>query len=126
MYSVINAFDPKEIISVTVGGGDGSGFWEMKAKMRSILEVDVAERNASPLDDSVAEPIVRHFGFVIAEHYFSPAGPLQYVHAHVDGEHTDYDDSKKMSAEPAKLIDKAAARRDKLTEERRKKRELTG
>jgi hypothetical protein len=121
MYSVVNAFDPKEIISVAVGGGDGGTFEETKAKMRSILDIDVEERNASPLDDIVEKSIVRHFGFVIAEDDFSPAGPLKYVPASVDGEKTDYDDFVTMSAELAQLIAEAAARRDKLTEERRKK-----
>jgi hypothetical protein len=121
MYTVVNAFDPKEIISVAVGGGGGGTFEEMKSKMKSILDIDVKERDASPLDDIVEESIVRHFGLVIAEDDFSPAGPLEYVTPSVDGEHTDYDEFVKMSAELAQLIAEAAGRRDKLTEERRKK-----
>jgi hypothetical protein len=121
MYTVVNAFDPREIISVAMGGGGGGTFEEMKSKMKSILDIDVKERNASPLDDIVEESIVRHFGLVIAEDDFSPAGPLEYVTPSVDGEHTDYDEFVKMSAELAQLITEAAGRRDRLTEERRKK-----
>ena len=53
MYTVVNAFDPREIISVALGGGGGGDFEEMKAKMKSILDIDVKERNASPLDDII-------------------------------------------------------------------------
>jgi hypothetical protein len=121
MYTVVNAFDPKEIISVAIVGGGGGSFEEMKSKMKSILDIDVRERNASPLDDIVEESIVRHFGLVIAEDDFSPAGPLEYVTPSVDGEHTDYGEFVKMSAELAQLIAEAAGRRDRLTEERKKK-----
>jgi hypothetical protein len=121
MYTVVNAFDPKEIISVAVGGAGGGAFEDMKSKMKSILDIDIKERQASPLDDIVEESIVRHFGLVIAEDDFSPAGPLEYVAPSVDGEHTDYGEFVKMSAELAQLIAEAAGRRDRLTEERRKK-----
>jgi hypothetical protein len=120
MYTVVNAFDPRELISVAVGGG-GGGFEEMKSKMKSILDIDVKERNASPLDDIVEETIVRHFGLVIAEDDFSPAGPLQYVAPSVDGVKTNYDEFVKMSSELAQLIAAAAKKRDHLTEERKKK-----
>lgn len=121
MYTVVNAFDPKEIISVAIGGGGGGTFEEMMSKMKSILDIDIKERQASPLDDIVEESIVRHFGLVIAEDDFSPAGPLEYVTPSVDGEHTDYGEFVKMSAELAQLITEAAGRRDRLTEERKKK-----
>ena len=122
MYTVVNAFDPKEIISVAIGGGGGGSFEEMKSKMKSILDIDVRERDKSPLDDIVEESIVRHFGLVIAEDDFSPAGALEYVAPSVDGEHTDYGEFVNMSAELAQLIADAARRRDRLTEERKKKR----
>jgi hypothetical protein len=121
MYTVVNAFDPKEIISVAIGGGGGGSFEEMKSKMKSILDIDVRERDKSPLDDIVEESIVRHFGLVIAEDDFSPAGALEYVAPSVDGEHTDYGEFVKMSAELAQLIAEATGRRDRLTEERKKK-----
>jgi hypothetical protein len=121
MYTVVNAFDPKEIISVAVGGGGGGTFEGMKSKMKSILDIDVRERDASPLDDIVEESIARHFGLVIAEDDFSSAGPLEYVIPSVDGEHTDYDEFVKMSGEVAQLIVEAAEKRDRLTEKRKKK-----
>ena len=121
MYTVVNAFDPRELISIAVGGGGGGDFEEMKSKMKSILDIDVKEGNASPLDDIVEESIVRHFGLVVAEDDFSPAGHLEYVTPSVDGEHTDYGEFVKMSAELAQFIAEAAGRRDRLTEERKKK-----
>jgi hypothetical protein len=93
----------------------------MKSKMKSILDIDLKERNASPLDDIVEETIVRHFGLVIAEDDFSPAGVLQYVAPSVDGVRTDYGEFVKMSAELAGLIAEAARKRDLLTEERKKR-----
>jgi len=120
MYTVVNAFDPRELISVAVGGEAGVDFEEMKSKMKSILEIDLEERNANPLDDIVEESIVRHFGLVIAEDDFSPAGPLQYIAPSVDGVGTDYSEFLKMSAKLAELIAEAAKKRDLLTEERKK------
>jgi len=80
----------------------------MKSKMKSILDIDLKERDASPLDDIVEEPIVSHFGLVIAEDDFSPAGPLQYVTPSVDGVKSDYDEFVKMSSALAQLIALAA------------------
>lgn len=121
MYTVVNAFDPRELISVAVGIEGGGDFEEMKSKMKSILDIDLKERNASPLDDIVEEPIARHFGLVIAEDDFSPAGALQYVAPTVDGYRTDYGEFLKMSAELAELIAEAARKRDRLTEERKRR-----
>ncbi len=120
MYTVVNAFDPRELISVAVGGGGGGDFEEMKSKMKSILDIDLKERNASPLDDIVEESIVRHFGLVIAEDDFSSVGHLQYLMPSVDGVKTDYGEFVRMSAELAELLAEAAKKRDRLTEERKK------
>jgi len=92
----------------------------MKATMKSLVDTDVKERNASPLDDIVEETIVRHFGLVIAEDDFSPAGRLEYVDPSVDGQQSNYDEYVKMSGELAQLLAQAAARRDELTEQRKK------
>ncbi|HOO78704.1 MAG TPA: ROK family protein [bacterium] len=119
MYTVVNAFDPQEIISVAVGGGDGGDFERMKTRMEAVLAIDVRERNASPLDDIVEDTIIRHFGLVIAEDDFSPAGPLAYVPPAVDGEVSDYGKFVQMSAELARLIQAAAKKRDDLTRRRR-------
>ena len=123
MYTVINAFDPKEIISVAVISGGSAGYEEMKSKLQSMLVTDVKERNASPLDDIVEESIVRHFGLVIAEDDFSPADALQYVAPTVDGQKSDYGEFVRMSSEMAQFIAEAGAKRDKLTAERNKNRE---
>lgn len=88
--------------------------------MKALFGIDVKERNASPLDDIVEETIVRHFGLVIAEDDFSAAGHLTYAAPSVDGEHTDYGEFVKMSAELAQLIAEASKKRDMLTEERKK------
>ena len=43
MYTVVNAFDPRELISVAVGGDDTADFREMKSKM-SHLKGSVYEK----------------------------------------------------------------------------------
>lgn len=122
MYTVVNAFDPHELISVAVGGDDTADFREMKSKMQSILNIDLKERNSSPLDDIVEENIVRHFGLVIAEDDFSSAGELQYVPPNVAGVPSDYREFVQMSAELSQLIGTAAKKRDQLTEARKKRK----
>ena len=122
MYTVVNAFDPRELISVAVGGDDTGDFREMKSKMQSILDIDLKERNASPLDDIVEEKIVRHFGLVIAQDDFSSAGELQYVPPNVAGVTSDYHAFVQMSEELSQLIGAAANKRDQLTEERKKRK----
>jgi hypothetical protein len=122
MYTVVNAFDPRELISVAVGGDDTGDFREMKSKMQSILDIDLKERNASPLDDIVEEKIVRHFGLVIAQDDFSSAGELQYVPPNVAGVPSDYQAFVQMSEELSQLIGAAAKKRDQLTEERKKRK----
>ena len=126
MYAVVNAFDPRELISVAVGGGGGGDFEEMKSRMKSILNIDLKERNASPLDDIVEESIVRHFGLVVAEDDFSPAGRLKYVAPSVDGVETDYCEFVRMSDELTQLIAEAAGKRDRMTEERKRRNRKTG
>ena len=120
MYSVVNAFDPREIISVAVCGDDSGDFAGMKEKLEEALAIDVRERNASPLDDIVEDTIVRHFGLVIAEDDFSPAGSLPYVEPAVGGVPSDYDEFVRWSGELAALIAAAAGQRDELTAARKK------
>lgn len=122
MYTVVNAFDPRELISVAVGGDDTADFREMKSKMQSILNIDLKERNSSPLDDIVEENIVRHFGLVIAEDDFSSAGELQYISPNVAGVPSDYREYVEMSAELSQIIGAAAKKRDQLTEARKKRK----
>lgn len=122
MYTVVNAFDPRELISVAVGGDEDGGFEEMESKMRSILQIDLKERNASPLDDIVEENIVRHFGLVISEDDFSSPGQLTCVPPSVGGKPSDYADYVKWSGQLAGLIAAAGRQRDALTEERKKRK----
>ena len=121
MYTVVNTLilerSSPSPSAVEMAGIRGDGIRKI---LKSILDIDVKERNASPLDDIIEESIVRHFGLVIAEDDFSPAGPLKYVTPSVDGEHTDYDEFVKMSADLAQLIKEASGRRDRLTEDKEK------
>ncbi|MGZ8875684.1 MAG: ROK family protein [Halobacteriota archaeon] len=72
LYTVINAFDPREIIVI--------GFVEMDAgdDPMAILRIDVKERRENPLDAVIEPEIGREFGILVAEDDFSAAGALEY------------------------------------------------
>jgi hypothetical protein len=93
-----------------VGGNEEGGFEEMESKMRSILQIDLRERNASPLDDIVEENIVRHWGLVISEDDFSASGALTYVPPSVGGKPSDYTDFVKWSGQLARLSHRSSKR----------------
>ncbi|MGZ8892188.1 MAG: ROK family protein [Halobacteriota archaeon] len=83
LYTVINAFDPREIIVI--------GFVEMDAgdDPMAILRIDVKERRENPLDAVIEPEIGREFGILVAEDDFSAAGALEYRPPSVKGEETD-------------------------------------
>lgn len=107
MYTVVNAFNPREIISIGILDGE-------LMELFSALQIDVKDRLANPLDDVIESIIVRNFGVVTAVDDFSPKGELSFTPAAVNGELTDYrklsDVLKKISDE----IQKASKERDQM------------
>lgn len=77
MYTVVNAFNPREIISIGIINTELS-------QVPDLLNIDVLQRLQNPLDDVIEETIVRHFGIVAAEDDFSSAGNLPYKPSEID------------------------------------------
>lgn len=107
MYTVINAFKPQEIISIGILDGE-------LMKLFKVMQIDVKDRLANPLDDVIETTIVRNFGVVAAIDDFSADGALTYVPPSVDGELTDYSKIESVLNVIANEISKASVERDKL------------
>ncbi len=107
MYTVVNAFNPREIISI--------GIVDLNEKqLVKALEIEVKDRLANPLDDIIESTIIRNFGIVTAVDDFSPEGPLKYIEPQVDGQPTDYNELATLLETVATEIRKASAERDRL------------
>lgn len=107
MYTVVNAFNPREIISIGIMDG-------CLDDLQKGLDIDVKDRLANQLDDIIESTIVRQFGIVTAVDDFSPTGKLDYILPQVDGKTTDYNQLAGVLEEIAKSIREASDRRDKL------------
>lgn len=81
-------------------------------QMPSLLQIDVTERLANPLDDVVEQQIVRHFGVVAAEDDFSPAGILEYRPPSVDGKAVNFAEIEGLLSAIKEMITKASQDRD--------------
>jgi hypothetical protein len=106
LYTVINAFDPREIIVI--------GFVETDAgnDPMSILRIDVKERLENPLDAVIEPEIGREFGILVSEDDFAAAGALEYHPPSVKGQETDLNEIAAGLAEAKRLVAQAAAERD--------------
>lgn len=78
MYSVINAINPREIITIGIMETDIE-------KMPSLLKIDAEQRKSNSLYDIIEESIIRYFGVLVAEDDFSAPGLLEYQPPKVDG-----------------------------------------
>jgi hypothetical protein len=107
MYTVVNAFNPREIISIGILDGQ-------EEELLNALNIDVKDRLANPLDDVIESSIIRKFGMVTAIDDFSPAGALTYIEPQVDGEIINEDKLNNMLKFTAEQIQKASAKRDRL------------
>ncbi len=105
MYTVINGFDPREIISIGIIETD-------LEQMPSLFQIDISERLANPLDGVIEQQIVRKFGVVAAEDDFSPAGLLEYKPPSVDGKEVKYSDIEAVLGAVTEMISKASQERD--------------
>ena len=105
--TVINAFDPREIIVI--------GFVEIGpgTDPQSILRTDVKERLEHPLDDVIEPEIGRAFGLLVSQDDFSATGALAYKPASVAGEKTDFVGIEQLLDHARKLVTQAAAERDR-------------
>jgi predicted NBD/HSP70 family sugar kinase len=110
MYTVINAFDPREIIVI------GMSEFDLDSLMAG-LQIDVKERLANPLDEVIEPEIGRTFGILVSEDDFSAVGEIPYKPASVGGEETDLAQIEGDLSEVARMIAEAAAQRDRARRE---------
>ncbi|WP_321422236.1 ROK family protein [uncultured Methanobacterium sp.] len=107
MYSLINAFDEREIIVI--------GFTEVTTETEDILEglrIDVKERLDNPLDDVIEPEIERDFGILISEDDFSAEGAIEYKNPTIDGKEVDIDEVFKGLIAWKQGLEQASQERD--------------
>jgi len=107
MYTIVNAFNPREIISIGIMDGELSD-------LENSLNIDVKDRLANPLDDIIESAITRNFGVVTAIDDFSPSGKLTYIPPQVDGVTTNYDQITNILDTITTEIRGASAKRNAL------------
>ncbi|MBI5458211.1 ROK family protein [Methanobacterium sp.] len=107
MYSLINAFDEREIIVI--------GFTEIPTDKEEILKglrIDVKERLDNPLDDVIEPDIDRDFGILISEDDFSAEGSIKYKNPTVNGIKTDVEEIVNGLIEFKQSLEQASSERD--------------
>ena len=111
LYTVINAFDPREIIVI--------GFTETNIDdFQKTLEIDVKERLENPLDAVVEiDNITRKFGLLVSEDDFSAPGKINYKPAAVGGHEMDLEHFSDDLHKIADMIKAASKKRDSLKNE---------
>lgn len=107
MYTVINAFNPREIISI--------GVIDCSVEELTVgLDIEVQDRLGKPMDDVIEKTVVRTFGIVAAMDDFSAQGELTYAPPSVDGVPSNFDEIAGMIEAVAGELRAAGAKRDAL------------
>ncbi|MBI5680319.1 MAG: ROK family protein [Methanobacterium sp.] len=107
LYTVVNAFDPQEIIVI------GFGPEISEESLKAVLNIDVKDRLDNPLDDVIEPEIGRSFGVLVSEDDFSPEGELEYQNPSVSGVKTDIKELKGLLSLVKTEIEVASAKRDR-------------
>lgn len=106
LYTVLNAFDPQEIIVI------GFGPEISEESLKAVLNIDVNDRLDNPLDDVIEPEIGRSFGVLVSEDDFSPEGELEYQNPSVSGVKTDLGEIENLIRLVQTQIEQASAKRD--------------
>lgn len=106
LYTVVNAFDPREIIVI------GFGPDISEEVLESVLNIDVKERLENPLEDVIEPEIGRSFGVLVSEDDFSPVGEIGYQDPSVGGVETDLEETEDLIRMVRTQIERASAKRD--------------
>ena len=112
MLTVVNLFNPREILSIGIMELDDIG------QLPSVLQIDIEERLANPLDDIIEDTIVRQFGIIASEDDFSMAGEIPPKPMTVAGEEVRYSDIEKIIGVAAGMFAEAARERDRRKDEK--------
>ena len=111
MYTVVNAFDSREIIVI--------GFTETTVEnVMAELKIDVKERLNHSLDAVIEPTIGRTFGLLVSEDDFSAEGAIDYRPPTLHGEETDLEQFAQDLKRVADAISEASAERDRAKKER--------
>jgi hypothetical protein len=113
MFSMINVFDPREIIVV----GFATTTFD---RLKSALDIDVKVRGENPLDDVIEPEIGRKFCALVSEDDFSAVGNIPYKPATLGGEETNMAKFAGTLADLQGLFAGASEKRDALNEARKK------
>jgi hypothetical protein len=117
MFSMINVFDPREIIVV--------GFSTTTIEqLKDALKIEVKFRGENPMDSIIEPEIGRKFCALISEDDFSAAGKIPYRPPAVAGKETEMEEFDKNLEAIKELFSDAAKKRDAINEARKKKEEL--
>jgi hypothetical protein len=116
MFSLINIFDPREVIvlgfaTTTLG------------QLEDALNVDVKFRGENPLDAVIEPEIGRKFCALISEDDFSAVGDIPYKPAGIGGKETDMAEFARNMQAIARLYAAASRKRDAVNEARKKRTE---
>lgn len=116
MYSLVNVFDPQEIIVL----GFGTGTLD---QLEEALNIDVDFRGRNPLDDIIEPQIGRTFSLLVAEDDFSAIGDIPYTTAAIGGKETDLAELERNRKAIAAIFAAASQKRDALTRARKRQGE---
>jgi hypothetical protein len=114
MYSLINIFDPREIIVLGFGTGTVK-------QLEDALNIDVKFRSENPLDKVIESDIGRKFCALISEDDFSAVGDIPYKHPGIGGKETDLAEFENNLQILQNLFTDASKKRDAINEERKKR-----
>ncbi|MDD1716548.1 MAG: ROK family protein [Methanolinea sp.] len=114
MYSLINIFDPREIIvlgfaTTTLG------------QLEDALYIDVKFRGDNPLDAVIEPGIGRKFCALVAEDDFSAVGDIPFKPAGIGGKETDMAKFEKTRIAIAALYAAASKKRDAVNDSRKER-----
>jgi hypothetical protein len=111
MYSMLNMFDPREVIVI--------GFVEAELEgLAAGLQIEVKQRLANPLDDVIEPEIGRRFAVLVSEDDFSAEGAISYRPASIGGEEVDVGGMEAEIARVASMFAQAQQDRDRAKAQR--------
>ena len=117
MLTVVNIFNPREIISI------GEMEFDDVEILPSVLNIDIEERLANPMDEVVEDTIVRQFGMVVSEDDFTAAGEIPIRPTTIDGEEVKYSDLEEAMGIAAAMFTEAFKERGRRRAEKKMERE---
>lgn len=113
MYSMINLFDPREVIVI--------GFaTATPGQMEEALKIEVKFRGEKPMDEVIEPEIGRKFAALVSVDDFSASGQIPYRPPSIDGTETDMAEFAQALQGVAQLFAKASEKRDAINESRKK------